>query len=292
MLSNIYAGLGSAALSGLFGGSGQAPNVPYTNQITGDIGSEEVGGQNNYGTAGNLSSLGNQQTGAFNAFAPTATNQTNSYLNLLNQNPYTDSYSAGQLANATSGLNTAYGQGVSQLQQSLGSRGLGGDGSSGGMNSTMAGGLTALGAGKAQTLGQTANQIAMNAIQQRYQNLGTAQGVASNYANQLYGQGVGADQAAVAANQSAAGIFGNAAQQYLGLGGLQQGANQQYQQQLGGVGSLLGYGLGSVFGGGRSPQSGGASPFGGGSSAYNIPQISPQTNIGGDSALGYNFFGT
>jgi len=249
-LGSIYGLAGGALLGGLLGGS--SPQVPYSGDITNAL---QQQGQN----ASALSQLGQNQIGAFNQFAPTANAQTQSYINLLNQNPYTDSYSAAQLANSTQGLNNAYGGADSQLMQQLQQRGLGGDGSTGGMNSTLAGGLTALNAGKANTLAQTANQIAMNAIQQRYANLGQAQGVATNYANQLYGQGAGA-------TGNAGSLYGQQAQGYMGLSGQQQALNSQYQQQLSGLGSLLGYGIGGLTNGsvGSPTPSGGGGGIGSG----------------------------
>lgn len=220
-----------AIINGLFGGS--APKNPYSPEITGALGAAS-------GNAGALSGAGQQQLGAFNSFAPTATGQVNSYLNLLNQNPYTDSFSASQLANASNGLQGNYQAAGSNLTQQLANRGIGGGGL-GGASSALAGGLAGIDLSKAGTLSQLQNSNAMNAIQQRYANLGQAANVAQGYAGQLFGQGTGA------LNQGA-GIDLGVAQGYQGLSNQQQQSNEGYAQQLGGLGGALGNLAGSMYG--------------------------------------------
>lgn len=213
------------------GAAGNAPTIPYSPQVQQNL--------NNTALAGNsLTNLGGQQTGNFNAFQPTEANTVNSDISLLQQNPYTDSESAALLGQANQGTQAGYGGAMASLAQQLQQRGIGGGDSTGGQNSALSGGLTAIDTARASQLGNTQNQIAQNAIQQRYQNLAQAAQLGQQYGNNLYSQGVGATQAG-------GQLSDEAAQGYLNAGNSQNQSNQAFGQAAGGLGS----GIGAILGG-------------------------------------------
>ena len=219
------------ALGGLFGGS--------QNKSYGSSGDLSAG----RGQLGQLGQLGNQygdiarqDMGAYGS----ANNQYQSALqgqeNYLKADPYTDQYSTAQLANAASGTASAYQRAHANLQASMGANGMGG-----GNSSMLAGGEAGIEAGQAGTIAQDQNNLAMNRIGQRAQNLSALTNLSGGVANTDYSRGMGAMGAQEGVNQ-------NLANSYLGLGQSELGMEQNYQAQqrqamasgLGGLGQAVG----------------------------------------------------
>jgi hypothetical protein len=279
-------------IGGLLGGSGTSPYSATQQQ---GINGAFNGAQQLNGVGSLLQGTGQQANQAYQSFAPTAGNQVQSDINLLNQNPYTDSYSTALLNQSNANNAGNFEAARSNLTQGLESRGLAGSGGgSGNASSALAGGLSGINSQQAATSSGLQNNIATNAIQQRYANLAQAAQLAQQYSGQLYGQGVGGLTAAQ-------GAYGQAGQLDLGAAGAannlaqqQIGQNNQYTSALGGAASTLGslpgiLGAGSSLGGVGSMNTGlqgagnqtGTSSLGG--NQWNTPAASVPTTYG------YNF---
>lgn len=266
---------------GLFGGGGQVKN-PYGGQATSDYNAADKNftQQSDYGT--NLGNYGQSLMTQGQNFAPTQQAGLTSYLGALTANPYTDTFATAQFSRANSGATQGYQAARANLESQLGARGMA---SPGGNSSMLAGGLAGIDAAAAGNSANLKNSLALDAYNQRLQNLGMANQAAAGYAQQLYGQGVGA-------TEGGAGIVGSAGQNQLQAGnewsnfGQQQTVNSAAAQQnsasnFGGLGSLGGYILGGGAGGAASAIPGAMSMVApsGGSSPYS-GQLMPQNYIG------------
>lgn len=158
------------------------------------------------------------------------------YGDYLKQDPYTDAYSTEQLNNATAGGRAAFQGAQAHLTSSLAQRGL--DTGAGGMaSSALSGGLAQMDQAHAGSLAQAQNQLAMQRIQQRRQNMGALTNLYGGMAGQDYSRGMGALGAQ-------GNILGNVAGGYGQMGAYQNSQAQMQNQQLGaglsGLGGILG----------------------------------------------------
>ena len=252
----IVSGLG--ALSGLFGG-GDSKDYGSSGDLS--AGRRYLNQENALGGQyGNLSSQAMGQYGADNGQYRSA---AGNYANLLQQNPYTDQYSAAQLAQSGAGTSAAYSRARANLQANAAGMGLGGGG-----GSALSGGLAGIDASQAGTLSGQQNQLALQAIAQHRQNMGQLTDLYGGIAGQDYGRGTSALGAQEGVDRSLAGS-------YLGLGdqernmeiGYQQQMNQATSAGLGSLGSSLGAAGGYKAAGGYGGNSGAAANAGMGAMA-------------------------
>jgi hypothetical protein len=122
---------------------------------------------------------------------------------ILSTDPYTDSYSAAKIAGATAGTDAAYQAAKSRLTGDLAARGLSGSGA-------MAGGLAQIEAGRAGVLSSAANDVAMQAIQDRTQRAQQLLGILGNARDDAFSQRSGALGAEAGVDSSIAGDYGQA----------------------------------------------------------------------------------
>ena len=234
------AGLGVLGGLGLFGGGGNVEN-PYGGQANTDY---NIGTNNAYGATGagqDLASTGENALSEYNQFAPQANQATENELNYLETNPYTDTYSQAKLAQSTGGAMQGYAQAKSALASQLGQRGMA---SPGGTSSLLTGGDAGIDASEAGTLANNQNAIALQAIQNRANNLGLANQVANQHAQQVYQQGTGATDQGGGLMLGAGSLGSNLGNDYLNEGQQQiqdtQQANQAASNSWGGLASLGG----------------------------------------------------
>jgi hypothetical protein len=172
----------------------------------------------------------------FNAADPAFQKTFGRVRNLLETDPYTDSYSAAQLAGATAGTERAYQAAKANLADDLAQRGLSESG-------LMTGGLGAIENGRASILAGAGNDLAMRKIddqrERALQLLGIEGGVRS--------QALGEEEAALGAQDNnsrfLASLFSN-----LGQGELDRRLRQEdsFNSLLSGLGSAAGSYYGSL----------------------------------------------
>lgn len=273
-LGSIFAAAAPSLIGGLFGGSGSSP---YSAQQLQGINGALNSSQNLNGVGSILQNTGATANAAYNQFAPEAGTEVQQDINLLNQNPYTDSYSTALLNQANGNNAGAFRAAGSNLTQSLASRGLAGTGAQGSNSSALSGGLSGIQSQQAATSAGLQNNIATNAIQQRYSNLANAAQLAQQYSGQLYGQGTGALSAAGTAYDQSGQMGLGAAGAANNLGQQQAAQNNQYSSLLGSLGSNSG--LMSILGlGGSSSGSGGVGSSSS-SSGSPVPNYSTDTSM-------------
>jgi hypothetical protein len=216
------AGLGVLGALGAFGGAGNVTN-PYAGQATSAFGNATTNAGLETAAGEDLTNTGEQTLSQYGAFQPQADQATENELAYLNTNPYTDTYSQAQLSHATGGAMQGYAQAKSALASQLGARGIGGPGSS-----ALAGADAGIDAAEAGTLAGNQNAIALQAIQQRGQNLGLANQVAAQHSGSLFSQGTGATEAGAGEEGQAGQIYDQAGMGYENLG------QQQIQDTING----------------------------------------------------------
>lgn len=209
------AGLGLLGATGLLGGGGTVQN-PYAAPANADYTNAETNAAAESGGGMALTNAGESALSGYQSFAPQANQATQNELNYLNTNPYTDAYSQAKLSQATGGAMRGYAQARSQLASSLAARGLAGP--AGGQSSELTGGEAGIDAAEAGTLAGAQNNIALDAITQRGQNLALANQIAAQHASSLFSQGEGGVQGGGSVLQGAGGLYDQTANDWLNEG--------------------------------------------------------------------------
>lgn len=250
-------------LSSIFGGGSPAPNF---NAAQGYMsGSQAIsqglapaGGMaaNNYG----LTSAANQ-------------NAINNYSQYLMSNPATESYNAGQVANAEKGASQQAQGAQANLDQQLASRGISPNSSAG------VGGLASIDQGLAANNAQIESQVGQANIARHQANLATNANLMSAANQQAYGQDLGFAGQRASINQ---GLTDASTQQAMDTYQAQLAQQQANNAMYGAVGNAASMAFGGppIFGGSAPPGSG-AAPSGGSAPMYGISAAAPQAPAGG-----------
>ena len=191
--------MGLGNLFGLLGG-GHVGTNPYASQQSNAAAS--LGG-----VASGYGQFGQGELGQYDRFSPQYDQAVTQDARLLQSDPYTDSYSAGKIAQATGTTTAAYQSAKANLQAEMARRGISGGGAE-------VGGLAGIEASRAGAISGAANNVAMQSVQQRYQNADALTNLysgATKSAEQGYLDALGG-QESVYGQQ--AGIYGNLGSQW------------------------------------------------------------------------------